>query len=140
VPAAIPAWKLAPALQYGNTVVIKPAQETPLTCLHLAACLEEGGLPAGVLNVVIGRGSQVGTPLIEHPRVKAISFTGSVDTGRRVREAATALGKRVQLELGGHNPLIVMADADLDRAAQAAYAGALRSAGQKCTPTPPVPP
>lgn len=134
-PAAIPAWKLAPALIHGNTVVLKLAQEAPLTGLHLAACLEEGGIPAGVLNVVVGRGSTVGTPLVEHPLVRAVSFTGSVPVGHEVRERATRLGKRVQLELGGHNPLIVMADADLDRAAEAAYAGAFWSAGQKCTAT-----
>jgi alpha-ketoglutaric semialdehyde dehydrogenase len=134
-PAAIPAWKAAPALAYGNTVVMKLAQEAPLTGLHLAACLEEGGLPAGVFNIVVGRGSEVGTPLVEHPKVKAVSFTGSVAVGQQVRGQATALGKRVQLELGGHNPLIVMADADLDRAAEAAYAGAFWSAGQKCTAT-----
>lgn len=134
-PAAIPAWKAAPALVYGNTVVMKLAQEAPLTGLHLAACLEEGGIPGGVFNVVVGRGSEVGTPLVEHPLVRAISFTGSVAVGVQVRGQATALGKRVQLELGGHNPLIVMADADLDRAAEAAFAGAFWSAGQKCTAT-----
>jgi aldehyde dehydrogenase (NAD+) len=134
-PAAIPAWKLAPALVYGNTVVLKLAQDAPLTGLHIAAALDEGGIPPGVLNVVIGRGSQVGTPLIRHPDVRAISFTGSVPVGREVRDQATALGKRVQLELGGHNPLIVMADADLERAVEAAYAGAFWSAGQKCTAT-----
>jgi acyl-CoA reductase-like NAD-dependent aldehyde dehydrogenase len=134
-PAAIPAWKLAPALVYGNTVVLKLAQEAPLTGLHLAAALDEAGIPDGVLNVVIGRGSEVGTPLVGHPKVRAISFTGSVPVGHQVREEATALGKRVQLELGGHNPLIVMADADLNRAVEAAYAGAFWSAGQKCTAT-----
>ena len=134
-PAAIPAWKAAPALAYGNTIVMKLAQEAPLTGLHLAACLEESGLPAGVFNVMIGRGSEAGTPLVEHPLVKAISFTGSVAVGEQVRDQATRLGKRVQLELGGHNPLIVTADADLGRAAEAAYAGAFWSAGQKCTAT-----
>jgi aldehyde dehydrogenase (NAD+) len=134
-PCAIPAWKSAPALIYGNTVVLKLAQEAPLTGLHLAACLEEGGLPPGVLNVVIGRGAEVGTPLVEHPQVRAISFTGSVAVGHDVRERATRRGARVQLELGGHNPLIVMADADLGRAVEAAYAGAFWSAGQKCTAT-----
>ncbi len=134
-PAAIPVWKSAPALIYGNTVVMKLAQEAPLTGLHLAACLEEAGIPAGVFNIVVGRGSEVGTPLVRHPEVRAISFTGSVAVGRQVREEATALGKRVQLELGGHNPLIVMADADLDRAVEATYAGAFWSAGQKCTAT-----
>ena len=134
-PAAIPVWKTAPALIYGNTVVMKLAQEAPLTGLHLAACLEEAGIPAGVFNIVIGRGSEVGTPLVRHPQVKAVSFTGSVAVGSQVRDEATALGKRVQLELGGHNPLIVMGDADLGRAVVAAYAGAFWSAGQKCTAT-----
>jgi alpha-ketoglutaric semialdehyde dehydrogenase len=134
-PGAIPAWKMAPALVYGNSVVLKPAQEAPLTSLHLAAALDEAGLPDGVLNVVIGRGSDVGTPLVVHPQVRAISFTGSVAVGRRVRDQATGLGKRVQLELGGQNPLIVTADADLGRAVEAAYAGAFWSAGQKCTAT-----
>ena len=134
-PCAIPAWKSTPALIYGNTVVLKLAQEAPLTGLHLAACLEEGGLPPGVLNVVIGRGAEVGTPLVEHPRVRAISFTGSVAVGHDVRERATRRGARIQLELGGQNPLIVMPDADLGRAVEAAYAGAFWSAGQKCTAT-----
>jgi acyl-CoA reductase-like NAD-dependent aldehyde dehydrogenase len=134
-PAAIPAWKLAPALIYGNTVVLKLAQEAPLTGLNLAASLDEAGLPPGVLNVVIGRGAEVGTPLVRHPDVRAVSFTGSVAVGHEVRDEATRLGKRVQLELGGHNPLIVMADADLGKAAEAAYAGAFWSAGQKCTAT-----
>jgi aldehyde dehydrogenase (NAD+) len=105
-PAAIPAWKMAPALVYGNTVVLKVAQEAPLTGLHLAAALDEAGIPEGVLNVVIGRGAEVGTPLVMHPKVCAISFTGSVAVGHQVREQAAALGKRVQLELGvcGHDP------------------------------------
>jgi acyl-CoA reductase-like NAD-dependent aldehyde dehydrogenase len=134
-PAAIPVWKLAPALIHGNTIVLKLAQDAPLTGLHIARALDDAGLPAGVLNVVIGRGSGVGTPLVEHPGVRAISFTGSVPVGESIREQAGRLGKRAQLELGGHNPLIVMADADLARAAEAAYAGAFWSAGQKCTAT-----
>jgi aldehyde dehydrogenase (NAD+) len=134
-PAAIPLWKSAPALIYGNTVVIKLAQEAPLTGLHIAECFDEAGLPAGVYNVLVGRGSEIGTPLVRHPSVRAISFTGSVAVGEQVREEATRLGKRVQLELGGHNPLIVMGDADLERAVEAAYAGAFWSAGQKCTAT-----
>src|SRR3954464_8061750 len=134
-PAAIPVWKLAPALIYGNTIVLKLAQDAPLTGLHIARALDDAGLPAGVLNVVIGRGSDVGTPLVEHPGVRAISFTGSVPVGESIREHAGRLGKRAQLELGGHNPLIVMADAGLGRAAEAAYAGAFWSAGQKCTAT-----
>jgi aldehyde dehydrogenase (NAD+) len=134
-PVAIPIWKLAPALIYGNTVVLKLAYEAPLTGLHIAAAFADAELPAGALNVVTGRGSTVGAALVRHPRVRAISFTGSVATGSAVRDEATSGGKRVQLELGGHNPLIVMADADLDRAAEAAYAGAFWSAGQKCTAT-----
>ena len=134
-PFAIPVWKLAPALAYGNTVVIKLAQESPLTGLHIAQCFEEAGQPAGVLNMVLGRGSVIGNALVRDPRVRAISFTGSVGTGFAVRDEATRLGKRVQLELGGHNPLIVMADADLDRAVEAAYGGAFWAAGQKCTAT-----
>jgi alpha-ketoglutaric semialdehyde dehydrogenase len=134
-PAAIPAWKTAPALAYGNTVVVKLAQDAPLTGLHLARALQDAGLPEGVLNVVIGRGGDVGEPLVTHDRVRAISFTGSVPVGHGVREHAMRAGKRVQLELGGHNPLIVAADADLGKAAEAAYAGAFWSAGQKCTST-----
>src|SRR3954447_6543525 len=134
-PAAIPVWKLAPALIYGNTIVLKLAQDSPLTGLHIVRAFDDAGLPAGVLNVVIGRGSAVGTPLVEHPGVRALSFTGSVPVGEGIREQAGRLGKRAQLELGGHNPAVVMADADLARAAEAAYAGAFWSAGQKCTAT-----
>jgi alpha-ketoglutaric semialdehyde dehydrogenase len=134
-PAAIPAWKLAPALAYGNTAVLKLATDAPVTGLRLAECLAEAGLPAGVLNGVTGSGSKVGNALVRDPRVRAISFTGSVPVGQSVRDEATRLGKRVQLELGGHNPLIVLADAKLDAAVEAAYAGAFWSAGQKCTAT-----
>jgi aldehyde dehydrogenase (NAD+) len=134
-PAAIPLWKLSPALIYGNAVVMKLAQEAPLTGLHIAEAFHEAGLPDGVLNVVVGPGSTVGAALVKDPRVRAISFTGSVPVGQGVREEATKAGKRVQLELGGQNPLIVTADADLERAAEAAYAGAFWSAGQKCTAT-----
>ena len=134
-PAAIPLWKASPALAYGNTVVLKLAEDSPLTGLHIAECFDEAGLPPGVLNVVTGSGATVGAALVRDPRVRAISFTGSVQVGRSVRDEATRLGKRVQLELGGHNPLIVMADAKLDAAVEAAYAGAFWSAGQKCTAT-----
>jgi acyl-CoA reductase-like NAD-dependent aldehyde dehydrogenase len=134
-PCAIPVWKLAPALIYGNSVVLKLAYEAPRTGLHIAEAFADADLPAGVLNVLTGRGSVVGAALVRDPRVRAISFTGSVATGHGVRDEATRLGKRVQLELGGHNPLIVMADADLDRAVEATYAGAFWSAGQKCTAT-----
>jgi alpha-ketoglutaric semialdehyde dehydrogenase len=134
-PCAIPIWKAAPALVHGNTVVLKLAQEAPLTGLHLARALDDAGIPPGVLNVVVGRGAEVGTPLVEHRLVRAVSFTGSVAVGHLVRDRATSLGKRVQLELGGHNPLVVMADADVAAAVEAAYAGAFWSAGQKCTAT-----
>jgi alpha-ketoglutaric semialdehyde dehydrogenase len=134
-PLAIPVWKLAPALIYGNTVVLKLAYEAPRTGLHVAEAFAEAELPAGVLNVLTGRGSTVGAALVRAPGVRALSFTGSVATGESVRDEATRTGKRVQLELGGQNPLIVMADADLARAAEAAYAGAFWSAGQKCTAT-----
>ncbi len=134
-PIAIPVWKLAPALMYGNTVVLKLGYEAPRTGLHVAECFAEAGLPAGALNVLTGAGSKVGAELVRNPGVRAISFTGSVPVGRSVREEATARDCRVQLELGGHNPLLVMADAELDRAVEAAYAGAFWSAGQKCTAT-----
>jgi alpha-ketoglutaric semialdehyde dehydrogenase len=134
-PFSIPLWKAAPALAYGNCVVLKAATEAPASALHLAACLHEAGLPGGVFNVIVGRGADVGTSLIEHPGVRAISFTGSVPVGHQVRDQAVPLGKRVQLELGGHSPLVVMADADLSRACEAAFAGAFWSAGQKCTAT-----
>jgi alpha-ketoglutaric semialdehyde dehydrogenase len=134
-PVAIPAWKLAPALVAGNTVVLKPSEEAPVSAIHFARCLVDAGLPPGVLNVVIGRGAEAGAELVTRPEVRAISFTGSAEVGRRVRDDATALGKRVQLELGGQNPMVVMADADLGRAVEAAYAGAFFAAGQKCTAT-----
>ncbi len=134
-PIAIPVWKLAPALIYGNTVVLKLGYEAPRTGLHLAECFAEAGLPPGVLNVLTGAGSKVGAELVASPHVRAISFTGSVPVGHSVRDEATRRNCRVQLELGGHNPLIVTADAELDRAVEAAYAGAFWSAGQKCTGT-----
>jgi aldehyde dehydrogenase (NAD+) len=134
-PIAIPVWKLAPALIHGNTVVLKVGYEAPRTGLHVAECFAEAGLPAGVLNVLTGAGSKVGAELVRNPDVRAISFTGSVPVGLSVREEATARNCRVQLELGGQNPLVVMADAELDRAVEASYAGAFWSAGQKCTAT-----
>jgi aldehyde dehydrogenase (NAD+) len=134
-PIAIPVWKLAPALIYGNTVVLKLGYEAPRTGLHVAESFAEAGLPAGVFNVLTGSGSKVGAELVRNPGTRAISFTGSVAVGHGVREAATARDCRVQLELGGHNPLLVLADAELDRAVEAAYAGAFWSAGQKCTAT-----
>jgi aldehyde dehydrogenase (NAD+) len=134
-PIAIPVWKLAPALIYGNTAVLKLGYEAPRTGLHVAESFAEVGLPPGVLNVLTGSGSKAGAELVRHPEVQAISFTGSVPVGRSVRDEATARDCRVQLELGGHNPLVVTADAELDRAVESAYAGAFWSAGQKCTAT-----
>jgi acyl-CoA reductase-like NAD-dependent aldehyde dehydrogenase len=134
-PVAIPAWKAAPALAAGNTVVLKPSEDAPISATHFAECLTDAGLPPGVLNVVIGPGPAAGAALVARPEVRAVSFTGSAAVGRRVRDDATAHGKRAQLEMGGHNPLIAMADADLDRAVAAAYAGAFMAAGQKCTAT-----
>lgn len=134
-PIAIPVWKLAPALIHGNTVVLKLAHDAPRTGLHVAECFAEAGLPAGALNVLTGPGSTLGAALVANPDVRAVSFTGSVSVGHGVRDAGTSRGARVQLELGGHNPLVVAADAELDRAVEAAYAGAFWSAGQKCTAT-----
>ena len=134
-PIAIPVWKLAPALIYGNTVVLKLGYEAPRTGLHIAECFAEAGLPAGVLNVLTGAGSKVGAELVAN-RGRARDLVHRLGAGRpRVRDEATARNCRVQLELGGHNPFIVMADAELDRAAEAAFAGAFWSAGQKCTAT-----
>jgi aldehyde dehydrogenase (NAD+) len=132
-PIAIPVWKLAPALIYGNSVVLKLGYEAPRTGLHLAECFAEAGLPPGVLNVLTGSGSKAGAELVSNLAVRGISFTGSVAVGHAVRNEATARDCRVQLELGGQNPLIVMPDAELDRAVEAAFAGAFWSAGQKCT-------
>jgi alpha-ketoglutaric semialdehyde dehydrogenase len=134
-PIAIPAWKLAPALAYGNTVVWKPAEIVPLTATHLASALDDAGLPDGVLNLVLGRGSVVGDTLVTHDRVDAVTFTGSNTVGRALQLAATRARKKVQLELGGKNPAVVLADADLELAAEQVARGAFLSAGQKCTAT-----
>ena len=137
-PIAIPAWKIAPALAYGNTVVFKPADLVPGSAWALVDILVRAGLPAGVLNLVMGRGSEVGQALLEHKDVTAITFTGSVSTGRKVAAAcvnATPM-KKVQLEMGGKNPLIVLDDADLKTAVEAAVNGAFFSTGQRCTSMP----
>ena len=132
-PIAIPAWKLAPALAFGNTCVIKPADLTP-GCAHaLVSILHEAGAPAGVVNLVMGRGSVVGNVLVESPDVDAISFTGSVSTGRSIAARCMETGKRVQCEMGGKNPLVVLDDADLDVAVNVALNGAFFSTGQRCT-------
>jgi acyl-CoA reductase-like NAD-dependent aldehyde dehydrogenase len=134
-PIAIPAWKIAPALAYGNAVVWKPAELVPLTAVHLLQALVEAGLPAGVLNLVIGKGSEVGDVLATHEAVDAITFTGSNPVGRAIQRKATERGKKVQLEMGGKNPAVVLADADLAHAAEHVARGAFLSAGQKCTAT-----
>jgi aldehyde dehydrogenase (NAD+) len=134
-PIAIPAWKIAPAIAFGNTVVWKPAEIVPLTSTHLTAAFVDAGLPGGVLNLVLGRGSVVGDTLVTHDRVDAVTFTGSNAVGRAIGLKATEAGKKVQLELGGKNPAVVLADADLELAAEQVARGAFLSAGQKCTAT-----
>jgi aldehyde dehydrogenase (NAD+) len=134
-PIAIPAWKIAPAIAFGNTVVWKPAEIVPLTSTHLATALADAGLPQGVLNLVLGRGSTIGDTLVTHDGVDAVTFTGSNPVGRAIQLKATGAGKKVQLELGGKNPAVVLADADLELAAEQVARGAFLSAGQKCTAT-----
>lgn len=134
-PLAIPLWKIAPALVAGCTCVFKPAEDTPLLAGLLVQVFEEVGLPAGVLNLVQGDGEGAGAPLVEHPGIAAVSFTGSLEVGRLVAQRCAVLGKRCSLELGGKNALIVMPDADLDLAVQAAAWGAFATSGQRCTST-----
>jgi aldehyde dehydrogenase (NAD+) len=134
-PIAIPAWKIAPALAFGNTVVFKPASLTPLSAVRLVEALAEAGLPPGVLNLVTGSASAIGDPLLRDPRVVAISFTGSNETGAQLRKMAAERGAKLQLELGGKNPAIVLADADLEHALTHVINGAMMSTGQKCTAT-----
>ncbi len=132
-PMAIPAWKIAPALAYGNTVVFKPAELVPGSAWALIDILHRAGVPAGVLNLVTGPGPVVGQTILDDPRVDAISFTGSQATGRRVADASLPHLRKIQLEMGGKNPLVVLDDADLDRAVQCALDGAFYSTGQRCT-------
>jgi aldehyde dehydrogenase (NAD+) len=132
-PLAIPAWKIAPALAYGNTVVFKPAEIVPGCAWALAEILSRAGLPAGVFNMVIGAGRIVGAAMVEHPSLDALSFTGSVPTGNGLLRQAAARGLKIQLEMGGKNPLVVLADADLDKAVECAVNGAYFSTGQRCT-------
>lgn len=134
-PVAIPIWKIAPALIYGNTVVFKPAQETAVTAAKVMECFAEAGFPAGVINLVMGNGSVIGQGIIDHQDINAITFTGSDTVGRRVAVGAAARGAKYQLEMGGKNPVIIAADADLDLAVEATVSGGLRSTGQKCTAT-----
>jgi acyl-CoA reductase-like NAD-dependent aldehyde dehydrogenase len=132
-PIAIPAWKLAPALAFGNTVVMKPADLVPGCAWALADILHRNGLPAGVFNLVMGRGSEVGQVLLDDRRVNAISFTGSVATGQRIAQACVARMAKFQLEMGGKNPMVVLDDADLDIAVNAAVNSGFFSTGQRCT-------
>src|ERR1035437_57992 len=131
-PLTIAAWKLGPALAAGNTVVLKPAELTPLTALRFSEIALEAGLPEGVVNVVVGPGSVCGRRLVEHPDVAKIAFTGSTEVGRSIAAGAAATIKRVTLELGGKSPNIVFADADLSAAAAAAPSAAFGNAGQDC--------
>jgi acyl-CoA reductase-like NAD-dependent aldehyde dehydrogenase len=134
-PIAIPAWKIAPALAFGNTIVIKPASDTPLMAVRLVEALAEAGLPPGVLNLVTGSASKVGDPLVRDERVVGVSFTGSSAVGKELRKIAAERGTKLQLEMGGKNPAIVLADADIDHALQHVVSGAMMSTGQKCTAT-----
>jgi len=131
-PIAIPAWKTAPALAFGNTVVLKPANPTPAIAWALADIIHEAGAPAGVFNMVLGEGG-VGAAIVDNPEIDAISFTGSQFVGGKVAEAAIKRQARIQLEMGGKNPLVVLDDADLERAVTCAIDGAFYGTGQRCT-------
>jgi aldehyde dehydrogenase (NAD+) len=134
-PSAIPAWKLAPALVAGNTVVLKPASAAPLSSWRIVEALVEAGVPAGVLNYVAGPGAELGHAMIDGPGMKAVSFTGSCSVGGLLYDRAVRRRLKVQLEMGGKNPTVVLADADLDRAVEDTVNGAFASTGQKCTAT-----
>ncbi|HWP84395.1 MAG TPA: aldehyde dehydrogenase family protein [Terriglobia bacterium] len=132
-PMAIPSWKILPALICGNTVVIKPAEDTPLSCYHFVRILAEAGVPRGVVNLVAGTGEEVGEALVGHPGVKMISFTGSTEVGRRVAERCAPQFKRLHLEMGGKNVMLVMEDGNLELAVEGAVWGAFGTTGQRCT-------
>jgi alpha-ketoglutaric semialdehyde dehydrogenase len=132
-PIAIPSWKILPAILCGNTAVIKPAEDTPLSVVNFIKAFEEAGLPPGVVNMVTGFGETTGAPLVAHPHVRVVSFTGSTQTGRLVATQAAAQGKRCSLEMGGKNAIIVMDDANLDLAVDGALWGAFGTSGQRCT-------
>jgi aldehyde dehydrogenase (NAD+) len=134
-PMAIPSWKLFPALVCGNTCVIKPAEDTPLSTINLVQTLMDAGLPAGVVNIVTGFGPEAGAPLVEHPGVRAVSFTGSSEVGRIVGQTAAGHFKPCSLEMGGKNAMIVLEDANLDLALDGALWGAFGTTGQRCTAT-----
>ena len=132
-PMAIPSWKMMPALVLGNTVVIKPATDTPLSVYNYVKILEEEGIPRGVVNIVTGSGGSVGEPLMRHPDVAVISFTGSTEIGRRVSEACATDFRGCHLEMGGKNCIVVLDDADVDLAVEGALWGAFGTTGQRCT-------
>lgn len=134
-PVAIPIWKIAPALVYGNTIVFKPASEAAVTAAKVAECFAKAGFPEGVFNFVTGSGSVVGQELIDHPKLNAITFTGSEQVGQNVAKSAAARGIKFQLEMGGKNPAIVTKNANIEQAVGAVISGAFKSSGQKCTAT-----
>lgn len=134
-PVAIPLWKISPALIYGNTVVIKPASETAITCAKVIECFHDAGIPAGVINMVLGSGSTLGPEIVSHSEIDAITFTGSNKVGKQLAMTAVSRGIKYQLEMGGKNPVIVTNDADLDLAVNETINGGLKSSGQKCTAT-----
>ncbi len=132
-PMAIPSWKLIPALIAGNTVVLKPASDTPLSSYNFVKLFEEAGLPPGVLNFVTGSGSGAGAPLVEHPKVDLVSFTGSTETGSRIAADCAKRMKQYSLEMGGKNAILVMDDANLKLAVEGVIFGAFGTTGQRCT-------
>lgn len=134
-PVAIPAWKIAPALVAGNTVVFKPATLTPATAVLLTEIFNEAGLPEGVLNLVLGSGSEAGDEILSHPAVKAVSFTGSTETGLKIYAQVAPRGVKVQAEMGGKNPVVVLEDCDMALAVESTAQGAFGSTGQRCTAT-----
>ncbi|HID42873.1 MAG TPA: aldehyde dehydrogenase, partial [Archaeoglobaceae archaeon] len=134
-PLAIPAWKIGAALICGNTIVMKPPSLTPLGAIDLANIFQRAGLPDGVFNLVFGRGEEVGMALVEHPKIRVVSFTGGEEVGRRIYQQAASDLKRVHLELGGHAPEIILEDANIDLAIEAVLFGAFGTSGQRCTTT-----
>jgi aldehyde dehydrogenase (NAD+) len=134
-PVAIPIWKMAPALVSGNTVVFKPASLTPLTATIITEIFEQCDIPPGVLNLIYGGGREVGDTVVKHPAIQAVSFTGSNDVGVGLYSAAAARGIKCQCEMGGKNPIVILADADLDLAVESTVQGAFGSTGQRCTAT-----
>src|SRR3954451_5146821 len=134
-PMAIPSWKLFPALVCGNTCVIKPAEDTPLSTINIVQALVDAGLPKGVVNIVTGFGPEAGAPMLTHPDVRAISFTGSSEVGRMIGEVAARSFKHCSLEMGGKNAMIVLEDANLDLAVEGVLWGAFGTTGQRCTAT-----